>query len=64
MNDKPRIPTRITCFLMLGTILFSGGLLFDDLYTVIGGISILIIYTIAATGEKIIHELSTRPKGL
>lgn len=64
MRDKTMIPTHITCSLLSGTTFFVIGLVIDDLYTVIAGASLLLIYTITATGEKIIQALPTRPKGL
>ena len=64
MNEEPIIPNWITRTLLFGIAFFIIGLIIDDIYTVVAGLSLIIIYTISATGEKIIHHMDRPPKGL
>jgi hypothetical protein len=64
MNIEPNVPNWITYTLFTGVALFAIGLIVDDIYTVVTGLSLGIMATVSATGEKVIQALSTRPKGL
>ena len=64
MNWERRIPNWITRTLLLGIALFIVGLIIDDVYTVVTGLSLILMGTISATGEKIIKNMPPSPKGL
>ena len=64
MNDETTPPNWITYTLSAGIIIFAIGLIINDIYMVVTGLSLAIMATISATGEKVIQTLSTRPKGL
>lgn len=65
INDEQLIASNWTTrAFIFGTAFFIIGLIINDVYTVVAGLSLIIIGTISATGEKIIQTLSTKPKGL
>lgn len=64
MNGKPSCPNWIIYTLSIGLIVFTIGLILDDLYTVISGSSLVVMGIVSATGAEIMYKLDHPPKGL
>ena len=57
-------PKWILYTLLTGLLFFAVGLIIDDIYSVVTGLSLGIMATVAETGEKIIQRMNHPPKGL
>ena len=60
MTMETDIPKWIVIELSCGLLLYAIGLVTDDVYMFVTGISFVIMATVCLTGERVIHKLSPK----